>query len=108
MNVNKVGEIGPLYNQKKVNKVSDVPTTNFKSDKIEISEEARIQNLINYIKEPTNIEEERLEKIQKIKEKLKNGFYENLNDEIFIKVADNLYDNSKNLLKDLLKKIDSK
>lgn len=104
MNVNKVGEIGPLYNQKKVNKVADVSATNFKSDKIEISEEARIQNLINYIKEPTNIEEERLEKIQKIKEKLKNGFYENLNDEILSKIADNLYDNSKELLKDILKK----
>ncbi|MFN3603841.1 MAG: flagellar biosynthesis anti-sigma factor FlgM [Leptonema sp. (in: bacteria)] len=103
MNINKVGEIGPLYNQKKVNKTNEIPSVNFKQDKIEISEEARIQNLLNYIKESNNSDEERLEKLQKIKEKLKSGFYENLNEEVLTKIADNLYDTSKEFLIDLTK-----
>ncbi len=104
MNVNKVGDIGPIYNPKRANKINELSPGNLKQDTIEISEEARIQNLINYIKDTNTIEEDREEKLQKIKEKLKNGFYENLNEEVFSKVADNLFDTSRDFLIQILRK----
>lgn len=104
MNVNKIGDVGPIYNPKKSNKINELFSSSTKQDTIEISEEARIQNLINYIKDSNTIDEDRTEKIQKIKEKLKNGFYENLNEEVFSKVADSLYDVSQDFLNHIIRK----
>ncbi len=100
MNIDKVGGISPIYEPKKPNKVSNVEPITSKQDKIEISEEARIQHLLNIIKETSNfLEPERAEQIKQIKQKLKEGFYDNLSEEILNKIADNLYESSLDMLK---------
>jgi anti-sigma28 factor (negative regulator of flagellin synthesis) len=99
MNIDKIGGIGPIYGTKKPNKVNNIDPVTTKQDKIEISEEARIQNLLNIIKETSKIEDpERAERIKDIKEKIKNGFYDNLDEEVLKKIADNLYESSQDIL----------
>lgn len=104
MNIDKVGGISPLYGPKKPNKLSNVESISSKQDKIEISEEARLQHLINIIKETSKAKDpERAEQIKLIKQRLKEGFYENLSEEILNKIADNLYDHSLDTLKQQIK-----
>jgi hypothetical protein len=80
MNIDKIGGIGPIYDTKKPNKVNNIDPVTTKQDKIEISEEARIQNLLNIIKETSKIEDpERAERIKDIKEKPMDKFNESLN-----------------------------
>ncbi|GIX40924.1 MAG: hypothetical protein KatS3mg129_0657 [Leptospiraceae bacterium] len=109
MNIDRIGGVGPIYGPKKPGKVNNVEPATSKQDKIEISEEARIQNLLNIIKETSKIEDpERTKRINDIKEKLKQGFYDKIDDEILKKVADNLYDNSQEILSGVLKNIPQK
>lgn len=103
MNIDKVGGISPLYGPKKPNKISSVESLSSKQDKIEISEEARLQHLLNIIKETTKSKDpERAEQLKQIKQKLKEGYYDNLSEEILSKIADNLYDSSLDFLKQQL------
>ncbi len=104
MNIDKIGGIGPVYGPKKTNKLNSIESISPKQDTIEISEEARIQHLMNLVKEVSKTpEEDRLEKIKDIKEKLKNGYYDNISEEILNKVADTLYDTSIETLKNIFK-----
>jgi len=109
MNIDKIGGISPIYGAKKPSKVNNIEPVTTKQDKIEISEEARIQNLLNIIKETSKIEEpERAERIKEIKEKLKNGYYDNLNEEVLKTIADNLYESSQDILYSLSKNLPQK
>ncbi len=59
---------------------------------------------MNLVKEVSKTpEEDRLQKIKDIKEKLKNGYYDNISEEILNKVADSLYDTSIETLKNIFK-----
>lgn len=97
MNIDKISGIGPVYGPKKPGRLSNVDPVPQKKDTIEISEEARLQNLINHIKEESISTDK--QKIEEVKEKLKSGFYDN--PEVLKKVAENLYDSATSLLMDI-------
>lgn len=101
MNIDKISGIGPVYGPKKPGKLNNnIEPITSKQDKIEISEEAKKLHLSNLIKETLNVSDpERLNKIKEIKEKLKEGFYDNLNDDILNATADKLYDQSQDLIR---------
>ncbi|MCS7204831.1 MAG: flagellar biosynthesis anti-sigma factor FlgM [Leptospiraceae bacterium] len=97
MNIDKVSGISPIYEPKKAGKTNSIEPVTAKKDTIQISEEARIQHLINIVKEQAKSVD--TQKIQEVKERLKSGFYDT--DEVLRKVAENLYDFSHTLLQDI-------
>ncbi len=101
MNIDKVGGISPLYEPKKTSRTNSVSSSPVSGDKIEISEEYKIESLKRYIKDiaiSNEIEPERLEKINQIKSKLQENYIDKLTSDEFFQIGKKILLNSKETL----------
>jgi len=94
MVVDKVGGIGPGYGPKKVQTKAETARPEAAKDNVTISEAALRQQNIDRVKKLalSSIAEDRTEKLNEIKQRLADGHYDNLSDEILAGAADRIAD----------------
>lgn len=90
MEIRGVGGIGGVNNNNKINRVNeDYKTKNVDSDKVQISEEAKIKAEMSKIEETVkNAPDIREDRIAEVKAKMERGDYNN--EEVLMAVADRL------------------
>jgi len=94
MMIDKIGGPGPGYGPRKTDQASKAETPVRGSDNVVISEEAaRAAETAKIAKLASGSQDQtRVEKLRTIKEKLDNGEYNNLSDEMLNKTARNISD----------------
>ncbi len=100
MNIDKVGRVGGYgYEPKKSNvtpkteSAGPVDTINISDAAKKVALEAKLQSEIKTIAKQIVVappEEDRLEKIKAVKERLKNGEYDNLSNEMLDKISEQI------------------
>ncbi len=92
MVIDKIGGISPGYNSRKPEPTSKPEKTVRASDNVSISQEAsRTADAARITKMASGSNDvDRAEKLKQVKQKLENGDYDNLSDDVLSSLADNV------------------
>ena len=90
--IDKIGNINKIYQQQKNEPLKKAAKPGLGSDSVSISPEAhKAAEIAGHVKTvKTSVDDARVEKIKDVKEKLKNGDYDNLTPEMLDKIADRI------------------